>query len=197
MQSHFDFPVPYTRELTLPYRTNKRLEDKIRWVFGHPTFRQCKREKFLELDRKLPTSLLKDMSTRGFAMAKHFLDHPHQYGHKMDNIHLQILVRMWQQVYKYRMFLNEDINEYWTAEVKLIKINNGLLEELIRSVKEDDCTWSGDDMVKVRNGIGLRDKRMPTYEGGDTFEYLCGLGENECIGDEVANGMAGNISFNG
>ncbi len=176
MKNHLDFLVPYTNELTLPYRTNQRLMDKIEYIFSHPYLSKQKREKYIYINKITNKTITRDMSTRAFAMAKHFLDNPSQYGHKMENIYFQILIRMWRQVYKYRKLLCEKDITYTTTEFKLLKIDNGLIEELIRSVNEDDCIWSGDDMVKVRPNKGLRESNRASLKEGDKyFEYLCTL----------------------
>jgi len=176
MKNTIEFYVPYTSELTLPYRTNTSLMSKIEYIFSHVYFSKEKREKFIYLNNLTKKTLVRDMSNRAFAMTKHFLDNPSQYGHKMENIYFQILIRMWRQVYKYRIIIGEENIKYWTTEVKLLKIDNGLIEELIRSVNENDCIWNGDDMVKVRPNKGLRESnRGSLIEGSKNFEYLCGL----------------------
>jgi len=181
---HFAYPTPFNLELKelglIPYRTNSRLEEKIRWLFSHPHY--IHRDIFIDVASDGSKGLVKDMAIKAVGIMRHFLENPQQYGHSADNIHMQILVRMWRQVYRHKKFQRKNVTQYIAAKMRLLSIENGLIEELIRTCTDKDYVQHGDDMIKKREGVGLREKRKPKKKrrkstGKNYMDYLCSLDE--------------------
>ena len=178
MIEHFTYPVPTNKELEeldlVPYRTNAVLHRKIDFLFRHVSFMH--RKLFIDVSTSGSRQLINDMSTKAVAITRYFIENPQQFGNKMDNIHLQILVRMWKQTFRHCKMQNIELDKYYATKMKLMSIDNGLIEELIRTIDEKDYIQNGNDMVKIRNDIGLRDNhRGSLKEGSKHFEYLAGL----------------------
>jgi hypothetical protein len=183
---HFDFSLPFNKELgelkLIPYRTNKQLKDKINYLFTHPKFEH--RELFSNVSSSGSRGLLNDMSIVAVGAMRYFMAYPNQFANKVDNIHMQILVRMWKQTFKHCKMQYRELDKYYATKMKLLAIENGFIEELIRTCNQEDYIQRNDDMIKVRTTksvitgetVGLRDRvSYGTHEGGDTFEYLCNL----------------------
>ena len=173
---HFAYPTPFTYELNelelQPYRTNPKLEEKIRYIFSHPTFTW--RETFIDVSESGSRGLVNDMAVRAVAIMRYFLLNPQQFGHKVDNIHMQILIRMWRQVFRHKKFQHKPNNKYLATKMKLLLIENDFIETLIETCESGNYIQKGEDMRKkqgrkeVKRSKGLRD-------GSPYFEYLCGL----------------------
>ena len=159
-----DYLVPLNKDLDIPYRANSKLKNMVDYLFSHPSLPRSS----ILLYRACKTSgskqLLNDMSIRAIAMTKHYVDNQQQYGYKMENIYMQIIIRMWKQTFKHMKLQNkEPLDEYITAKMKLLSIENGLWDELLRVVREEDYIVHGDDMRK-------KTRKIKTHTG-----YLCGL----------------------
>ena len=180
---HMDYLLPFTSELKLPYRAKMGLKRKIDYLFRHPKFPKAHRERFIDVSTSGSRVLVNDMAIRAIALMQEFMDNPQQYGHNIANIEFQILLRMWRQVYKHCKLQSRDIDEYLGMKMVLLGVENGLWEELMRVVQEQDYIATGDSMVKQRKGVGLRDTKKPrgvqVRYGGDVetaeFRYLCSL----------------------
>lgn len=175
---HFAYPLPFNSELyeqgLIPYRTNKVLKDKVHWLFSHVKFEH--RELYLEVSSMGSRGLLNDMARVAVGAVRYYLMYPQQFGRKMENIHLQLLVKMWRQTFRHCKYQEKKLDKYYATKMMLMAIDNGLLEELIRTVEEKDYIQHGDDMVKKRVGKGLREQnRASMKEGSSNFEYLCSL----------------------
>lgn len=180
---HFTYPIPFNSELKeldlVPYRTNSSLHRKIDYIFRHVTFEH--RKLFINVSTSGSRQLVNDMSTKAVSMVRHFMQYPQQYGHKMDNIHMQILVRMWRQTFRHCVMQELKLDKYYSTKMILLMIENGLIEELIRTVDDKDYIQHNDDMItKVRYNedgtkLGLRERKLQTQEGSKNFEYLCTL----------------------
>ena len=193
---HFAYPVPFNSELheleLIPYRTNKTLKDKINYLFSHVTFEH--RQLFIEVSTMGSRGLINDMSRAAVGVMRYYLLHPQQFGHKIDNIHLQILVRMWKQTFKHCKMQYKQLDKYYSTKMKLLMIENGFIEELIRTCEDVDFIQHNDDMVKPlseRGVVGERimydnswkpcaadiraRKSLGTSEGTANFEYLASL----------------------
>lgn len=164
----------------IPYRTNKQLEDMIWFIFTHPHY--VHRDTFQEVALDGSKGLVKDMACKAVGVMRHFLANPQQYGHNADNIHMQILVRMWKQVYRHKKFQRKSVTDYMAAKMRLLSIENGFIDELMRTCSDKDYIQSGDDMVKKRDGVGLRERREPKgrkypkgYKAKKYMNYLCSL----------------------
>ena len=180
--------VPFNEELNVPYRAKKELMEKVRYIFSHPSVPSRQRKLFIDVSQSGSRGLINDMSVRAIAMVRYFVAHPQQFGGSMENIYLQVLRRMWVQTFKH-MF-KQQRTEHTDAEwvylgitYKHLAIDNGLWDELLRCVREEDYYQSADSMVKQRDGLELRETRKPKQEGGRAslregnkqFEYLCSL----------------------
>lgn len=178
MTEHFAYPVPFNKELEedglIPYRTNEKLHRKIDYLFRHVSFMH--RELFIEVSTSGSRQLVSDMSTKAVAIARYFIKNPQQFGNKMDNIHMQIIIRMWKQLFRHCLMQERELDKYYAMKMRILGIENGLLEELIRTVDEEDFVQNADDMIKKRTGSNLRDSnRASMKEGSKHFEYLCNL----------------------
>jgi len=175
---HFAYQVPHNVELEelnlIPYRTNSTLHRKIDYLFRHVKFEH--RKLFIDVSTNGSRQLVNDMSTKAVAITRHFIQYPQQYNHSMENIHLQILVRMWKQTFKHCKFQEKELDKYYSTKIILLMIENGLIEELIRTVDKEDYIQNYDDMVKKREGVSLRtNERGSMKEGSKHFEYLASL----------------------
>ena len=183
---HFAYPLPFNSEFKelnlIPYRTNKTLKDKINYLFSHVTFEH--RQLYIDVSTSGSRGLVNDMSCIAIACIRYYMMYPQQFGNKIDNIHMQILVKMWKQTFRHCKMQYKELDKYYATKMKLMLMENGLIEELIRTVQEEDYIQCYDDMVKHRdviskitgNKVGLRDRvSYGTHEGGATFEYLASL----------------------
>jgi len=185
----FDYPIPLNNELDKPYRTNPKLLKLIDYIFRHVKFEH--RRLYIEVSTAGTRTLTKDMANVAVAITRHFIDNPQQYGHKMENIMMQIIIRMWKQTFKHCILQEKPLDKYYAAKFQLLTIENGLWEELIRTVDNKDYIQHGDDMVNKRIGVisnttgkqvGLRERKnnkihspASLKEGGKQFEYLASL----------------------
>ncbi len=183
---HFAYPLPTNMELReselIPYRTNARLKRKIDYLFRHVKFEY--NSLYIDVSTSGARTLTTDMSNIAVGATRYFLQNPQQFAHKLDNVTLQIIVKMWKQTFKHCKLQEKELDRYYATRMKLLGIDNGLVEELIRTVEEKDFIQHNDNMVKKRTTIspltnkpvGLRDKvSYGTHEGSKTFEYLCSL----------------------
>jgi hypothetical protein len=193
---HFDFPLPTNKELKeldlVPYRTNKILKEKITYVFSHPKFKH--RQLFHDISNMGSRALVNDMSRMAVACVRYFIMNPNQFADKLESIHLQIMIRMWKQTFKHCRLNEITLDQYYSTTLKVLSIENGLLEELIRTCNEEDYIQSPENTIKTLEERNIkRDaimydrywkpckanskarKSLGTHEGGKTFEYLVGL----------------------
>lgn len=171
---HYAYQTPHTMELKelglIPYRTNDKLEEKIRYLFSHPTFKHYKL--FAQVASDGSKGLVKDMGVKAVGLMRHFLMFPQQYGHAVENIHMQLLIRMWRQTYRHRVFQRKPLDEYYATSMRLLSIENGLIEELIRTCDDKDyVTYEQYNDLKRPRG----ERRRGMEEGSKHFEYLCSL----------------------
>lgn len=179
---HFAYPIPFQRELDelglRPYRTNSELERKIQQVFTSSKFKWS--QLFIDVSTSGSRMLVRDMGKVGVSMVRYFLAHPQQFGHNMENIHLQLLVRMWKQTFRHCKFQEKELDRYMSTTLKSVSVENGLLEEFIRTVEQGDFIQSDDDMVKRRENKALREHAPASLREGDKhFERLVRIAENE------------------
>lgn len=178
------FP-PFNRELDIPYRAPKKLKEMIAYIYSHPKVPKKNRELFIDVSQAGSRTLVNDMACVAIAICKYFVDHPQQFAHSMENIHFPILHRMWHQVFNH-MFKQERTEHiegvFLRTSLKMLSIENGFLDELLRVVQEKDYYQTNDDMVKVRSGVELRGRKnakqhnpASLHEGDTHFEYLCSL----------------------
>ena len=186
---HMDYLVPFNRELNAPYRAPKKLKDMIRYIFSHPKVPSKQRKLFIEVSQLGSRTLINDMAVRAIAMVRYFVDHPQQFGNSMENIQFQVLRRMWTQVFnhmwKQQTHPDQTCDTEWKylgITYKMLTIENGFWDELLRVVREEDYHQTNDSMVKRREGVELRGRKNTKQhnpaslkEGGVYFEHLCSL----------------------
>ena len=157
MIEHFAYPLPFNNELRelnlVPYRTNKAVKDKIHYIFSHPTFVHHKL--YTELYLLNGGLLLINMSNIAIGAMRYFLDNPQQFNHAADNIHLQILVKMWKQCFISTRINEIKLDKYYALKIKTMSIENGLIEELIRTCIEKDFIQNSNDMIKPLSERGI------------------------------------------
>lgn len=181
---HFAYPIPFSQELRelnlVPYRANKELESKINYIFSHPSLPSKNRQLFLDVSTSGSRLLVRDMSRVAISIVRYFLLYPQQFDHNLENIHLQLLVRMWKQTFFHCKLQSRELDEYYSLKLKTLSIENNLLEELLSSVRDKRYIQHGDDMVKRRTGKGLREHNPASLsEDGDYFKHLVSIAENE------------------
>jgi len=161
MIEHFAYPLPFNSELRelnlVPYRTNKQLKDKIHYIFSHVKF--AHRELYLDLYSLNGGNLLINMANVATGAMRYFLQHPQQFGNAAENIHLQILVRMWRQSFRVTKLNEIPIDKYHGVKMTTLSIENGFIEELIRTCVEQDFIQTEDDMVKPLSERGIDTKQ--------------------------------------
>ena len=120
-------------------------------------------------------------------LCKYFVENKQQFGGSMENIQLQVLRRMWIQTFSHMFKQGRDdhTEAEWTylgVTYKMLGIENGFWDELLRVVVDEDYHQSNDGMVKVRMGLGLRGRKNTKQhnpaslnEGDKHFEHLCSL----------------------
>ena len=176
---HFEYPIPFNSELRelnlIPYRTNAPLKRKVDYIFRH-VYNPYNKD-FIELSTSGDRKLVEDMATRAVGVMRHFMLYPQQYNHKAENIHLQVIVRMWKQTFRQRTMQNKPADMYYPTKMKLISIENGLIEELIRTIDESDYIQHNDDMVKKRyfkdgTQVPLRGRRGYSDKNLDFYDSL-------------------------
>lgn len=187
---HMAYLVPFNEELNLPYRAPKKLKDMITYIFSHPNLPKSHRQLFIDISQVGSRTLINDMAVRAIAMCRYFVENPQQFAGSMENIQFQVLRRMWVQVFnhmhKQERYPSEEIEngewKYLGVKYKMLSIENGFWDELLRVVNENDYYQTNDDMVKRREGLGLRERKNnkehnpgSLREGSIHFEYLCSL----------------------
>lgn len=174
---HMDYLVPFNKDLNLPYRANDKLKQKIDYIFRHPSLPLKHKALYINVTNSGSKGLLNDMARVAIGMCNYYLTYPQQFGGALENIQFQILHRMWKQTFKHSMMQQlDELDQYYSLKIRLLGIENGFWDELIRVCLDKDYIQSGDDMVKKRHGVSLRGRTgLGTHEGSDNFEYLCGL----------------------
>ena len=174
---HFEYPMPFNDELnaTYPkvYRVSSELMESIEYTFRHP-FNKYNKSCNTHFNRDW--TIANDMGRAAVQLVREYLAYPQRYGHSMQNVEAVILFRMWRQYIKHMIIKDVAMTEYMPVKLKMLKIENGLFEMLLREVTESRYVQSGDDMVKKRPGKGLREHAPASMqEGSKHFEHLCSL----------------------
>jgi|SaaInlV_110m_DNA_1040235.scaffolds.fasta_scaffold28051_1 hypothetical protein len=164
--------LPYNSELKTPYRAKQPLQDKVAYIFNHPTVPRPQRNLFKDISTKGSKGLINDMSTVAIGVTIYYMENPQQFGHAFENIHFAIIRRMWLKMF-HHIHMQQDTRtkeeewKYLGITLKMLAVNNGLLDELIRVVTEEDYYKTSDDVPRKRK------KRISS--GVKHFEYLCSL----------------------
>ena len=156
----FQYSTPHYYELKetypTPYRFSKDLRDHVDMLFSHP------HQKFNKLYYNLRTEYdSNDMIKPMYLLTKHFLDYPQQYKHSLDSIHAELLIRAWKTFLKLHKLRGETYSRHMATPLGLMDIADGkLLDMLLDEIKFHRMIMNNDSMVKVREGVGLRDRRV-------------------------------------
>jgi hypothetical protein len=160
--SHYDFPIPFNKELRelnlIPYRTNKELIDSIDYIFSHPY--NTHNKLYQETKEFSRYNLQIKMGNTAVGVMRYFLDNPNQFGNSIDNIHMQILVRMWKDIFYFIKLEKRELDKYYSTKLKLLSIDNGFIDILQKTCIDKDYIQHYDDMVKRREGVGLRERKL-------------------------------------
>lgn len=175
----FEYPAPYLSELKemydTPYRFSKELRDYVQYMFEHPTGKQVNRQIFTALMREFDTN---DMLKHPYYLIRYYQAHPQQFGHAMENIVPHLIVAMWKCFLGLHKHLRgQQFNKYYPADMKLLMLGKGkFLDIFLSDIANKNMVMDGDEMVKKREGVGLRERKVSAMaEGGKEFEYLCSL----------------------
>lgn len=165
---HMDYLMPFNKELDIPYRAKDRLKDMITYIFSHPKVPARQRKLFIDVSQSGSKQLVNDMAVRAIAMTEYFIANKQQFGYSMENIQFQILRRMHIQIFNHmhKQQRKEHTEEEWKylgATYKLLTIDNGFFDELLR--------------VAIKKDYELTPKKRRTkmLEGSKHFEYLASL----------------------
>ncbi len=190
-REYFEFKLPYLHEMREEYRPPYMFSDDMREsvdkVFlkhNHKWHKEylAQREKGYIWDNNEMCQVL-------YSIVMYAKNNLNSIGGEMDNALDQITVSMWKRFLannnsKYGRDNNFD--KYYTTDLK-INMRKGvskLVDEMLTVIDTHDYIYHHDDMVKVRKGVGLRDRRLEM--GEDQILYYEKLCEEEIVGGEVA-----------
>lgn len=109
------------------------------------------------------------MARVAIALCREFLANPQHYGGALENIQMQILVRMWKMTFLHVSVQGVEVDMYYKTKMKMLSIENGFWDELIRVVQVEDYIQ---DSVQMRK----KPKKRRTRSGGRAYiDYLCSL----------------------
>lgn len=172
---YFEYKVPHYSalrdEVTPPYQFDKRMLDAIDFLFCSPTH---KWGKVFGVQRW--RSDVNEMAQVLYVYIMYGQNNLNSIGGALDNIIPQICVGMWRRFLgnnntKYGR--DNDFDRYYTTHVK--RLRKGLVpivEQMQYVIRDKRYIMHMDDMVKKRQGVGLRERRScGTHEGSARFEY--------------------------
>ena len=178
MPNHFEYPVPPTYELredfVVPYRFSEELQAYTIYMFQHPTKFKF-REIFIRLMK--PTDA-NDMLKSAYLVIKEYQANPQRYGHSLNNVVPTMVVRMWKTFLGiHKQMRNEVFTKYYPADMKtLLLAESKFLDIFLSDIETGNYIGHNDEMVKIRDGVGLREQRKPNPIRKYKYnEYLCGL----------------------
>ena len=171
-ENYFEYPVRPNWELQedymTPYRFSEELKQYVKYMFEHP-----KHSKF----RGLFTSLAidrdyNDMLKPAYLIIRDFQDNPQHYGHSMDNVVPTMLVRMWKAFLSlHKNCRGAQFTRYYPASMRMLVLGRGkFLDIFLKDIDEGNFILHGDDMVKERKGVGLRERRVG-YKESDLYYF--------------------------
>ena len=185
---YFDFKVPQfyeiKEEFQYPYMFREEFLVEVDKVFMSP------RHKWSEVYYKQRwLSDRNEMAQVLFSYIMYAQTYSTQIGGAIDNIIPQITVTMWKRF----VGINKGLrgfkpDRYYTTHIGKLESGVGRLIDLMQKIILDkDYIWHNDDMVKVREGKGLREThRENPYISEDQLAYYDKLCEDEISGGEVA-----------
>jgi len=168
---NFDFRLPYD----YPFATQKvggRVEEMLVQLYSHPYFKWRKRFNFVRSQGS--KTLVQDMARTVVNAARYYVLHPEQFNHSFDNVQWQVLIRMWRCTYNHEMMQQQTDILYKKTSVKLLSIEVGLWDEVLRVVLAGE--FNDRNTNRERKPITRPWQYDAAYiEGADEFEQLCGL----------------------
>ena len=173
-KDYFEYPLPKLYELKetykSPHRFSTELRSQVDYIFTHPYNRYNKL--YNNLHREWDSN---DMLKSAYINTMYYMDNPQQFAHSMDNVADQILVSMWKAFLGLNKHLRgNQYDMYYKTDMKLLGLIKGRFYDiLIEDIRTNNFIASADDMVKVRKGVGLRERRLGYSD--KQMEYLCSL----------------------
>ena len=168
----FSFPTPrqylLKEDYDTPYRFSDELRQHVNMLFSHPYNKYNKL--FYNKHREFDSN---DMLKPMWRIVQDFKKYPQRYGHKLENIHENILKDGWSTFLSLHKFRGEQFSSYMPMKLRWLSIGGGnLLDLLLR----EEPIMSGDSMVKIRPNKTLRENdRASLNEDGKYFNYLVNL----------------------
>ena len=149
-KSYFDYTVPSVwvlrEKYMVPYRFSQELRDYVEYMFTHPI--HCKyRTLFAAQMKEWDTN---DMLKYPYLIIKHYLDHPQQYGHSMENVVPHILAGMWKAFLNlHKQCRGLKLDKYLPMTMKLLVLGNGkFLDIFLSDIESGNLILHQDDMKK-------------------------------------------------
>jgi len=177
-KEYFEFPVPPTWKLRedfiVPYKFSQELQDYVVYMFQHPSKFKF-REVFIRL---MKPSDANDMLKSAYLVIREYQANPQQYGHSLNNILPTLVVRMWKTFLGiHKQMRNEVYTKYYPMDMKtLLLAENKFLDIFLEDIRTGNYIGSSDEMIKIREGVGLRDRRpINQMKKHKHNEYLCSL----------------------
>lgn len=175
---HWAHLMPFNNDLYVPYRAPNKLRSMIDYIYRHPTLPSTQRKLYIDVSQSGSRGLINDMAVISIAMMRYFINNQSQFGGSIENVQFQILKRMWKQTFNHMWKqgkAKEDETNYLCLKLKVLSIDNGLWDELIRVVQEEDYYQTSDDMIKNKDVYNKKSNKASLKEGSKHFEYLCNL----------------------
>lgn len=177
-KNYFEYTIPFNDELSnmyiSPYRFSKELRDSAQYMFSHPVYNAKYHKLFYNLCKEFDTN---DMLKRPYRQLRYYIDYPQRFGHNVENVIPHMLVSMWKTFIRlHKNLRGVEFNDYMKTNMQMVELAKGnFIDIFLSDIKNMNIIYESDDMIKPREGIGLREKRKATQEGSKYFEYLCKL----------------------
>ena len=139
------------------YRFSDELRESVRYMYKHP---RCKyRVLFANLEREYDTN---DMLKHPYLILRHYMEHPQQYGHTLENVLPHMMVGMWKAFLQlHKQLRGEQFRAYLPTTMAMLPLaKERFLPLLLSDVEKGSLIMHGDEMVKERTGLGLREKKV-------------------------------------
>ena len=163
MNNLFSYPLPHVWELRemypTPYQFSPELQKSADLLFKHPRVNKWNQ---LYGEQSVPTSA-NDMCKVAYLGIKYALDHPAQFGGAIDNCMDGVLVMMWKNFLGISKTMrgHKYARNHKTPVTKMLPLAQGVfLELMMKEIENNKMIMSGDDMVKKRKGLGLRERKL-------------------------------------
>ena len=158
--NYFEYTMPHKSELEelfiTPYRFSKELTECTYYIYSHPKHNKYNKL-FVSLAKETdPNSMIKTP----YLMVRYFLAHPQQFNHNISNIAPHIVSSMWKTFLGLNKRLRgAQFNQYYPASMRMLTLTKeNFLEIILRDIANHNIIYHGDEMVKIREGVGLRER---------------------------------------